>query len=84
MLTIFGASAVAAMPMRYALEARSPWFVFAFDLTLLWRLRLWMACGRVALRRHRMAVGHPCPAQMAPNANCRRTPAARHATDGAL
>jgi hypothetical protein len=32
MLTIFGAGAVAAMLVRYALEARSPWFVFAFGL----------------------------------------------------
>jgi hypothetical protein len=31
-LTIFGASAVAAMLVCYALEARSSWFVFAFGL----------------------------------------------------
>jgi hypothetical protein len=29
MLTIFGASAVAAMLVRCALKPRSPWFVFA-------------------------------------------------------
>jgi hypothetical protein len=32
MLTIFGASAVAVMLVCYALEARSPWFVFVFGL----------------------------------------------------
>ena len=32
MLTIFGAGAVAAMLVCYALEARSSWFVFAFGL----------------------------------------------------
>jgi hypothetical protein len=32
MLTLFGAGAVAAMLVRYALEAHSSWFVFAFGL----------------------------------------------------
>jgi len=35
MLTITGLAAVAGMVVCYALEARSPWFVFAFGLACL-------------------------------------------------
>ncbi len=31
-MTVFGAAAVACMLVCYALEARSPWFTFAFGL----------------------------------------------------
>jgi hypothetical protein len=36
MLTFVGAAALACMVICYALEARSPWFVFAFGLACLW------------------------------------------------
>jgi hypothetical protein len=36
MLTLVGAAALACMVICYALEARSPWFVFAFGLACLW------------------------------------------------
>jgi hypothetical protein len=36
MLTLVGAAALACMVICYTLEARSPWFVFAFGLACLW------------------------------------------------
>jgi hypothetical protein len=36
MLTVVGAAALTCMVVCYALEARSPWFVFAFGLACLW------------------------------------------------
>lgn len=36
MLTIVGVAALACMVVCYVLEARSPWFVFAFGLACLW------------------------------------------------
>jgi hypothetical protein len=67
MLTIFGASAVAAMLVCYALEARSSWFVFAFGLACFgasfygWLAGAWPfgviegLWGLLALRRWRRA-----------------------------
>lgn len=74
MLSIFGATAVTCMLVCYALEARSPWFVFAFGLACLWASAYgWLAgtwpfglveglWGLVALRRwwRVRAVSTPC------------------------
>ncbi len=63
MLSIFGAAAVTCMLVCYALEARSPWFLFAFGLACLWASAYgWLAgtwpfglveglWGLIALRR---------------------------------
>src|SRR5262245_44519649 len=40
------------MLVRYALEARSAWFVFAFGRALLWRLSLLLAASAGHLWRH--------------------------------
>jgi hypothetical protein len=68
MLTLVGAAALACMITCYALEARSPWFVFAFGLACLWASAYgWLAgtwplgigeClwGLLALRRWMWAV----------------------------
>jgi hypothetical protein len=36
MVTVVGVAALGCMVVCYALEARSPWFVFAFGLACLW------------------------------------------------
>jgi hypothetical protein len=68
MLTFVGAVALTCMVVCYALEARSPWFIFAFGLACLcasaygWLAGTWpfgiMEClwGLLALRRWALVV----------------------------
>jgi hypothetical protein len=68
MLTLVGAAALTCMVVCYALEARSPWFVFAFGLACLWASAYgWLAgtwpfgiveglWGLLALRRWALVV----------------------------
>ncbi len=51
-LTLFGLLAVSAMLLFYALEDRSPWFIFAFAIACASASIYGFLQGRLALRRH--------------------------------
>jgi hypothetical protein len=81
-LTIFGASAVAAMLVCYALEARSTWFVFAFGLACFgasaygWLASAWpfgVINGLGASRLCAAGSGRELPAALSPTRSVARS-----------
>jgi hypothetical protein len=55
-LALFGLLGVTAMLVCYALERRSPWFVFGFAIACVWA-SAWVSARRVAVRTCRGDLG---------------------------